>query len=169
MSVPLDEPRKRGITGRHVLWLMLGFFAVIVMADATMIYQALSTFGGVDNPSAYRDGLAYNARIARAERQLLTGWQDTVEVVPAPRRLRATLRERNGAAVAGKHVVAEIERPATSRYDRKLAFDEVSPGVYEAALPPGIDGGTWVVDLSALEAGASAPAFQTRRRLWIAP
>jgi nitrogen fixation protein FixH len=169
MSASTEETRRRGITGSHVLWLMLTFFAVIVVADATMIYQALSTFGGVDNPNAYRDGLAYNARIARAERQSLAGWQDTVEAVAATRRLRATLRERNGAAVAGKRVVAEMERPATSRCDLRLAFDEVSTGVYEAALPARIDGGTWVVNLSAFEAGASSPAYQTRRRLWIAP
>ena len=60
--------KARGIRGGHVLAAMLAFFAVIIVADATMIYKALTTFGGVDNPNAYRQGVAYNQRIARDAR-----------------------------------------------------------------------------------------------------
>ena len=57
--------KAAGIRGGHVLAAMLAFFAVIIVADATLIYKALTTFGGVDNPNAYRQGVAYNQRIAR--------------------------------------------------------------------------------------------------------
>ncbi len=56
--------KARGIRGGHVLGAMLAFFAVIIVADTTLIYKALTTFGGVDNPNAYRQGVAYNQRIA---------------------------------------------------------------------------------------------------------
>ena len=46
-----------GIRGGHVLAAMLAFFAVIIVADTTLIYRALTTFGGVDNPNAYRQGV----------------------------------------------------------------------------------------------------------------
>ena len=73
-----------GIRGGHVLAAMLAFFAVIIVADTTMIYKALTTFGGVDNPNAYRQGVDYNQRIAHNAQQSLIGWQDEIVAVRAP-------------------------------------------------------------------------------------
>lgn len=164
------KPERGVIRGAHVLWLMLGFFALIITADATMIYNAISTFGGVDNTNAYRDGLAYNQRIARETTQALTGWQDEIEVLHAPPRLRVNLRDRSGAAVTGKRLVATVARPATNRFDLTLPLTELAAGSYEAALPAAHEG-SFIVDISAFAAGslAAEPVYQTRRRLWIKP
>lgn len=158
----------RGIRGAHVLGTMLAFFAVIIVADATMIYKALTTFGGVDNTNAYRDGVAYNRRIARDAEQSLTGWHDDMQIVDA-QTLRVSLRDRDGGAVAGKTVTARIGRPATNRFDQPLTLAEVTPGRYEAPVPDAGEG-SWIVDLS-VDSGepAAGPVYQMRRRLWIKP
>ena len=161
--------KTRGIRGAHVLGAMLAFFAVIIVADATLIYKALTTFGGVDNPNAYRQGVAYNQRIARDAEQALIGWQDDIEVIGAPQRLRVLLRDRSGAVVTGKKLVAKIGRPATNRFDANLDLVEVAAGQYEAPIAEPHDG-AWIVDISALPAGgADEPLYQTRRRVWIKP
>ena len=158
-----------GICGGHVLAAMLAFFAVIVVADSTMIYKALTTFGGVDNPNAYRQGVAYNQRIARDARQSLIGWQDDIVALGAPERLRAILRDHAGAAVAGKRVTARIGRPATNRFDAALELTEFAPGQYEVPLPEAGQG-AWIVDLSVYDGGgATEPLYQARRRVWIKP
>lgn len=160
--------KGRGIRGAHVLGAMLAFFAVIIAADATMIYKALTTFGGVDNPNAYRQGVAYNQRIARDAEQTLIGWHDDVEIVDG-QRLRVSLRDRSGAPVAGKKLVARVGRPATDRFDATLDLAEVGSGEYAAALPV-VAEGTWTVDLAAYAGdGAGVPLYQARRRLWIKP
>lgn len=159
--------RPRGIRGAHVLGTMLAFFAVIVVADATMIYKAVTTFGGVDNPNAYRQGVAYNQRIARDAEQSLIGWQDAIEVIGAPQRLRVLLRDRSGAVVTGKKLVASIGRPATNRFDTTLDLVEVAAGQYEAPIAEAHEG-AWIVAISALPpGGAGEPLYQTRRRVWI--
>lgn len=160
----------REIKGGHVLFAMLAFFGVIIAVDSVLIYKAVSTFGGVENVNAYRDGLAYNERIALDSRQAELGWRDRVEAHGAPLRLRVSLENREGEAVARRHVVADVGRPATNRFDRTLKLAEVAPGVYEAALAEA-EAGTWVVDLRVFESQEerSAPAYQVRRRLWIAP
>jgi nitrogen fixation protein FixH len=163
----LDPSAQRPIRGWHVLALMLGFFAVIIVADGTMIYQAVTTFGGVDNPNAYREGVAYNRRIARDTQQAMAGWRDSMEVAGSPPSLRVALRDRTDAPLAGMRLVARAGRPATNRFDTTLAFDEVAPGDYVAALPAAADG-TWIVNLSAFDARRSdEPLYQIRRRLWI--
>jgi nitrogen fixation protein FixH len=158
-----------GIRGGHVLAAMLAFFAVIIVADTTLIYRALTTFGGVDNPNAYRQGVAYNQRIARDARQSLIGWQDEIVTVAAPERLRLTLRDPAGTAVGGKKVSAKIGRPATNRFDASLELTEVAPGQYEVPLPKAGEG-AWIVDLNVYDGGASTePLYQARRRVWITP
>jgi len=155
--------------GGHVLTILVGFFAVIVLVDGFMIYQAVSTFGGIETPDAYRKGVAYNESIAKDEQQSLLGWKDAVKVSGAPHRLQVALYDKGDVPVAGKRVVATVGRPATDRYDVTLTLSETSPGLYEAALPSA-SGGTWIVDLSAYDGGSSGePIYQARRRAWIGP
>jgi len=175
-TCPPSGQRAPGLGGRHVLAAMLAFFGVIVVADATMIYQAVSTFGGVDNVNAYRDGLAYNARIASAGRQAALGWQDTVEIVPAPARLRITLKDAGGATPrelrgGALRIEATFGRPATNTSDNRLELAEVAPGVFEVPLGDHPAAGVWVATARVFASGAAAgePVYQTRRRLWITP
>lgn len=160
-----------GLSGRHVLLSMLAFFGVIIVADAIMIYTALSTFGGVDNANAYRDGLAYNTRIAREERQAALGWHDKVELLSDPSRLRVSLKNPAGAAPAAVRVEATLGRPATNRADTQLRLVEVTPGVFEAPVADSSGPGTWIATVRAFQAdeAATEPVYQTRRRLWVAP
>jgi nitrogen fixation protein FixH len=149
---------------------MLAFFAVIVAADATMIYKAVSTFGGVDNANAYRDGLAYNTRIASAARQSDLGWQDDVEFVRDPARLRVSLASAAGALPRDLKVEATLGRPATVRLDTVLRLAESTPGVFEAPLGDVLGEGAWIATVRVFRGGEDADAvYQTRRRLWIAP
>lgn len=158
------------IRGGHVLFAMLAFFGTIIAVDSVLIYKAVSTFGGVENAQAYREGLAYNERIAADEKQAGLGWTSRIEARGAPLRLSVSLEDRDGVAVARRHVVADVGRPATNRFDRTIKLAEVTPGVYEAAFSEAA-AGTWVVDLrvSSSAEAESAPDYQARRRLWIAP
>lgn len=161
----------RALSGRHVLAAMLAFFGVIIVADSIMIYKAVSTFGGLENANAYRDGLAYNARIARAERQSALGWSETVELLPDPARLRVSLAGADGTPPAPARLEAVLGRPATNREDAALRLVQVAPGVFEAPVGRDLDPGAWIATVRAFETEAQAaePVFQARRRLWIAP
>jgi len=154
--------------GGHVLMIFVGFFAVVFVVDGFMIYQAVSTFGGIETPDAYRKGVAYNESIAKDAQQSLLGWKDDVKVSGAPRKLQVALRDKGDTPIAGKRLTATVGRPATDRYDVTLDLNETSPGLYEAALP-GAGGGTWIVDLSAYDGGSGEPVYQARRRAWIGP
>lgn len=158
--------RRPGLRGIHVLAIFVGFFLTVFAVDGVFLYQAISTFGGIETPDAYKKGVAYNESIAEDERQSLLGWTDEVSIVGAPHRLRVALRGRDGAAVARKRLVATIGRPATDRFDTTLDLNETAAGVYEAPLPVAAEG-TWIVDLSAYDGSAPEPAYHARRRLWI--
>ena len=163
-------PRRRELKGWHVLAAMLAFFGTIVAVDSVLIYKAVSTFGGIESANAYRDGLAYNARLAVDAKQAKLGWTEKLEVAGSPQRLSVTLVGADGAGISRRHVVADVGRPATNRFDRTLDLVEVAPGRYEAAFGDA-EPGTWTVALRVFERrdDSAEPVYRVRRRLWVAP
>lgn len=155
------------ITGRKVLVTMVCFFGVIAAVDGIMIYQAVSTFGGLATKDAYRKGLAYNQRIADSEAQSQLGWRETIAFEPVSGALVVTLHDRDGKPLDGMTVSALVGRPATNAYDRAVELQFKGGGRYEAMVPS-LPNGTWMVDVAA-RAGRNPEAavvYQSKARAW---
>ena len=164
----LPRSTRSGLRGAHVLTAFLGFFATVFLVDGLMIYQAISTFGGLETADAYRKGLAYNARIAKGEAQARLGWRDKLSYVAPLQRVRIELTDPAGASVPGLVLTGEIGRPATDRFDRQLSFTQTGPGSYEADAA-GLEPGWWLVEIAARKPGGTEPLYEGRKRIWIKP
>ena len=161
---------RRGLRGGHVLLVFIGFFVTVFVVNGVMIYEAISTFGGLETPDAYRKGLAYNQRIAEGVAQEQRGWHDTLAYARDTERVRLDVADHEGAAVPGLVISGEIGRPATDRFDRRLEFTQTGPGTYEADAA-GLEPGWWTIDIAAKKS-ASADAevlYEAKERLWIKP
>lgn len=172
-AAPSPSQGGRGasaITGRHVLFAVLGFFALVTGVNGIMIYKALTTFGGVETPDAYRKGLAYNQRIAAEEAQADLGWQDEVSLSAQDHALTLLLKDRGGKPVSRAIVTATIGRSATNRFDQSLTLSESSEGHYQAAVSD-LGPGAWIVNITASPGASSGKdtTFAIRRRLWLKP
>ena len=167
-SIP-DSPR-RGLRGGHVLLIFIGFFATIFLVNGIMVYDALSTFGGLETPDAYRKGLAYNQRIAEGVAQEQRGWRDKLAWIPETQRVRFDLTDTAGAGVPGLVIGGEIGRPATDRFDRKLGFKQTGPGTYEAEAAS-LEPGWWTIDIEARKSAATGGevVYEAKERVWIKP
>lgn len=155
------------ITGRKVLVTMVCFFGIVSAVDGIMIYQAVSTFGGLETKDAYRKGRAYNQRIADGAAQLQLGWSETIAFDPASGALVVTLLDRDGKALDGVTISATLGRPATNAFDRSLQLEFKGAGRYEA-LVPGLAKGTWTVDVAARASRnpEAAVVYQSKARVW---
>ena len=100
-----------------MLLAFVGFFMTVFAVNGVMIYEAVSTFGGLETPDAYRKGLAYNQRIAQGEAQEQRGWRDTLAYAPETERVRIDMTDHAGAAVPDLVISGEMGRPATDRFD----------------------------------------------------
>jgi copper chaperone CopZ len=69
---------------------------------------------------------------------------------------------------AGLALAGEIGRPATDRFDRKLDFAAVRPGVYEADAA-GLEPGWWTVGIEGRGGAGGEVLYEARERLWIKP
>jgi nitrogen fixation protein FixH len=165
-----SEGPSPGLRGRHVLLTFIGFFLTVFVVNGVMIYEAVSTFGGLETLDAYRKGLAYNQRIAQGAAQTQRGWRDTLSYAPETERVRLDMTDHEGAAIPGLVITAEIGRAVTDRFDRRLEFTQTGPGTYEAEAR-GLQSGWWTIDIEAKKSASSAAEdlYETKERLWIKP
>ena len=158
-------PVQRPLDGRRVLAMFLAFFGVIFAVNGYMLFSAISTHTGVVSIEPYRKGLAYNERIADAERQNAIGWRDTADVDKTGE-VAVRMAASDGTPLIGLQLTAVLGRPATARGDIPLTFKEITPGNYVTSVGP-LEAGTWIITLEAYRDADRTTPYRAKRRLWI--
>lgn len=155
------------LTGRRVLFMLLGFFGVVTAVNGVFIYAAISSFSGLETENAYSKGLAYNETLRAAEAQRALGW--TVELnhrsLDGDRReMTVSFRDKAGRPLEGLAVAAELRRPVRQGFDRTVTLVPLGEGRYgaELALP---FAGQWHAQVQATARDGSA--YVMEQRLWL--
>jgi nitrogen fixation protein FixH len=139
MTMPARKPRE--VTGRTVLFWLMGFFGFVFVVNAVMVRAATSTFGGVETRSAYRAGQMFESEIARAARQQTLGWR--VDGALTARSGMAVfdvaVRDGSGEPVTGLTADARLAHPVDERLDHAVRLAPAGAGQFrgEAAAHRG--------------------------------
>lgn len=149
------------LTGRHVLLMIVGFFAVSITVNAVFITQAFRTFRGEDVPRSYLQGLSYNETLAARAAQADAGWSAITDVGPDHARIH--IADANGLPVTGLELSGRLRHPADANRDVDLVFSENAPGHYSANFPAAA--GSW--HLIVMSDDDSSPPFEINRPLWL--
>jgi nitrogen fixation protein FixH len=158
---------RGAIEGRHVLLGLIAFFGVMLVANMSLVYLALSTFSGGDTSNAYQKGLHYNETVEAAKRQKERGWQSALAYEARTGRLTLEVLDQAAAPVTGLEVGATLGRPATNREDRDVVLKEAESGVYAATL--NLAPGQWVISISSQRPGEGPDsAYRLKQRLMVA-
>jgi nitrogen fixation protein FixH len=129
----LETLLPREITGRAVLFSIVGFFAVIVAVNATMATLAITTFGGVETRNAYHAGLSFSREIAAARAQEARKWQVDAKVSPwTPEGVTVDLvvKDAGGRSISGAEFSVTFTHPANRREDHIVTMREIGAGAY---------------------------------------
>ncbi|RIA47806.1 FixH family protein [Dichotomicrobium thermohalophilum] len=165
-----SEDGGRPITGRTVLYILVGFFGVMLVANGIFTYLAVSTFNGLVTEGSYRKGLEYDERLAAEARQERLGWNADLQLAERGGQLRFKLEGDDGRPVSGRLVRVRMGRPATDKFDRTILLNETSPGLYtrDISLP---GAGNWLASLEVLEGydEAKSVVYRMKKRLWLKP
>jgi nitrogen fixation protein FixH len=150
----MTVPTRRGFTGRHMLTIMVLFFATVISVNVTMAVFAARTFGGKVVDNSYVATQRFNGWLAEARAQEQLGWSQNV-ALDAGRLIELRVRSGNGV-VAGAEVTAIARHPVGRADDVTLRLAEVGPGRYRSteALPAG----RWDVQFT-IDAGGSRKRF----------
>ncbi|MEO1282805.1 MAG: FixH family protein [Pseudomonadota bacterium] len=164
--------RKDGfqLTGRHVLFAMLGFFGVIFAVNGVFLYQAIGSYTGLVADEPYRKGLNYNDRILEAAVQHTLGWKHKL-TVSKDGLVQIALADRDGTPVSELEVNVAISRPSTARGEVNLTLKSKEPGLYEGAagqLPLGNLVSAIEVKRLARD-GQMVTTYRAKERIWLKP
>ena len=132
------------ITGRHVLWGLIGGFGVIFIANGAFVFFAATTFPGNEVDDPYRRGLAYNETLSADRAQRIEGWR--ADIHASPNGVEIALN-REHERVGGLVVAGELRRHGEPSNDRVLIFRENSLGRYQADTELGA--GRWDLQIVA--------------------
>lgn len=147
----------RPLTGRRVLGIAAAVFAVVLGANLSLAYFAISTFSGnlVDN--GYVASQSFDAD-RRAQEAL--GW--TLALHHDGEAVRLDLSDAAGHTVRPATIAVIVGRPTSSRTDRRLDLRETLTGY--AALAA-LDPGAWLVQVEAV--AADGVAYHRRETLTV--
>jgi len=153
----------RPLTGRAVLLMLLGFFAVVIAANLVLVHAAVSTFGGVATSSSYEAGLNFSAEAAAAAAQDTLHWrvEGHLAQTGASKTLTVSAADANGTPLTHLAVNARFVHPADARHDVIVTTEETAPGTYAGMAA--IGAGQWTLDLTIDQAGVRR--FHSRNRI----
>ena len=127
-------------SGRLVLGAIAGFFGFVFLVNAAFVYLALESHPGSVAEDAYRQGLAYNRVLERADRQRALGWRSRIGHRSGVVSLHVT--DAGGEALRDLSIDLRALRPQSESLDRRLRLVESAPGVY-LAIGAALDPGRW--------------------------
>ncbi len=171
MTTTPEPAPKFVITGKHVLLGMVGFFLIIAVVNAVMIWLAISTFSGEDVRKSYLQGLTYNDTLANREAAAALGWKAASSLVregETDALLTVDIQDAQSAPVRGLSVKAAIKHPSTTKLDRTLDLIPTEMGSYQVVVPD-LATGAWQVYVQARTHDATTDdiLFEVSSRTWI--
>lgn len=125
--------KTSGITGKHVLFGIIGFFAVVIAVDATFITLAVRSHPGEQVKNSYVLGLDYNREVKRREDQAALGWTAQAGVTEG-RVFVVRLNEATGEPVTGLEVSVQMHVAGQRADGQVLQLAERAPGEYAAQV-----------------------------------
>lgn len=131
----------REFTGRKMLAVMVGSFAIIIAVNFTMASYATASFSGVVVENSYVASQKFNGWLEQAEQQQALGWSAHVL------RQGDRLVVRTQAVPADASVEAVLRRPIGQRETRGLTF---APGEAKGTLVSlqEVPAGRWLARLT---------------------
>jgi len=148
----------RPLTGRKVLLIAIGIFAVVLTPNLLLAWFAVSTFSGLVVDNSYVASQGFDRE--RAAQEAL-GWRFRIEP-EGDGILRVVFTDAAGRTIYPETLDVVVGRPTTTRADLRLDL-RTAPGGYLAAadLAPG----NWVVMVTA--SAADGTAYRRREPLVI--
>ncbi len=159
---PASSRPKKELTGRHVLYWMVGFFAIMFVVNGIFLFHAITSFPGEDVKKSYLQGLTYNQTLDARARQVDLGWQAEIGVTDGT--LILQLDDKYDVPVSGHEVIGSLRRPATQRADISLHFNAGRNGVYTADTGA-IEPGRWDVRLNVSDPDTGQIVFSARKTI----
>lgn len=154
-----DNGTGKELTGRKVLFIFVGAFAIIIGVNLFMAYSAVGTFPGLVVKNSYVASQTFDAE-RKAQEAL--GWE--AEAALEGGYLTLTLTGPDGLPARVEGVEGFLGRATNRTSDQTLAFEQNDRGVHVAPIEP-IEAGKW--ELRFVATAANGVPFRQQIELFV--
>ena len=123
---------KGEFTGRHMLFLAVGFFGVIISVNVLMAVVSSTSWTGLVVQNSYVASQEFEEKRIAHEKQTAAGWQASFTYAPGIAQL--IVRDGAGNPVDLGPVTVLINRPVGGHDDEKLTLNRSADGTYAGAV-----------------------------------
>ena len=131
MSGP-NGPRK---SDRWIPWYFVGGFAVMLIANISLIAFSMTSWNGLVTQHAFEEGNNYNAAMSGAARQQELGWRSKLTVAGVINQnatISVLFRDRDSNPITGAKMSVVLKRSDRDDLDQTVPMVEIAPGEYRA-------------------------------------
>lgn len=157
------KPSRRPFTGRRMLAMIVGFFAVIFVMNGIMAYIAVHTFSGEVVDDSFQASQSYNKVLSKRAMQAQLGWRAAIEVTETE--IVASFLDAEGTPLRALDVRATVGRPASDKEDAELPLHANGRGGYHGELS--LSAGAWLIQVHAVD--RDGHSFAAERRVTVRP
>ncbi len=133
------------ITGRHMLAMFVGFFAVVIAVNFYMAFMAVHSWTGLVVENSYVASQKFNGDVTVLRKSAALGIAHHLHLENG--KLQLKLSYADGKPVDANDVQISFERPVNASRAQALTATRASAGQYEAAAL--LSNGIWNGELSA--------------------
>jgi len=144
------QPQPKGrFTGRHMTFILVAFFGVVMAVNFTMARFATSGFSGTVVDNSYVASQKFNGWLAEAEAQEKLGWQISVSR-NADGHILLSMLDAKGRALQAK-AFGDAAHPLGQKDNFRLSFKAAGDGMLLSTKP--IPAGRWQLYITIEHAG----------------
>lgn len=144
-SAPGSAPGE--FTGRHMWFLIVGFFGVVIAVNIGMAVVSSTSWTGLVVANSYVASQEFEEKRLAHEAQLAAGWTSRFTYTPGLARL--DLVDGAGRPVDLGPVTLKANRPVGGHDDQTVLLEQSADGSYAAAMTLGT--GVWEVLVEATD------------------
>jgi nitrogen fixation protein FixH len=134
------------LRSRHIPWLFVAGFTLVVAVNATMIWLAVGSFSGLYTAKPRDRGLHYNTVVEAQKSRDALGWRIDAQWRPDSNRLEVAAFHAAGQPLAGARILVELMRPVEKLRPLAVAMGDIDGGRF-AGLVELPARGNWDVDI----------------------
>ncbi|TGQ64694.1 cytochrome oxidase [Mesorhizobium sp. M00.F.Ca.ET.186.01.1.1] len=150
--------KSREFTGRHMLFIILAFFGVVIAVNLAMATLANTSWTGLVVENTYVASQQFNKKAEEGRAQAALGW--TGKLTIAWGEVRYSLTDAVGKPVPLHGVKVLFRHPAYENEDKSVTLALASGQEFSAQHMP--KDGVWIVEIDA-DAGLEKPYRDVRR------
>jgi nitrogen fixation protein FixH len=146
-----DGRRPREVTGRTVLFYLVGFFAVVTAVNAAMMTAAVTTFSGVETANSYQAGVTFAREEAAADAQQARHWRVNAALRPqadGTTKVELSTRDSADRPLTALQANVLLIHPTDRRLDHPVAMHADGSGRFHGSTAPAAGQWDLVIELA---------------------